>query len=146
MKTANMIKAILLGSSLAVALALATPQSAQSQEKGSARGGATQLLKPIKTVQDLEGLKAGDAVVMSCPKCKTMTISYVERTKGQVTEEKIKQEHLCPGCETKIETTGFGKAKKDQVVHVCKKCGSEDVMCCALKKSTGPTKGMEEKK
>jgi len=135
-----------VGSAVALALLLAMAGPVQAQEKGSARGGATQLLKPIKTVGDLEGLKAGDAVVMSCPKCKTMTVSYVERTKGQVTEGKLKEAHLCPGCETKIETTGQGKAAKDTVIHVCKKCGSEDVMCCVLKKGGGATKGMEEKK
>lgn len=145
MQKQKLIKGIILGSSLALALMLAAMQPAQAQEKGSAKGGASQLLKPIKTVQDLEGLKAGDAVVMSCPKCKTITVSYVEKTKGHITEEKVKQEHLCPGCETKIVTTGQGKAAKDTVVHTCKKCGSEDVMCCVLKKG-GATKGMEDKK
>ena len=141
-----MIKTVLLGSSLAIALLLATPSSMQAQEKkGSARGGATQLLKPIKTVEDIEALQPGDAVVMSCPKCKTMTVNYVETTKGHIKEDKVKQVHLCPGCESKIETTGHGKAKKDEVVHICQKCGSKDVMCCVMKKGTS-TLGMEEKK
>lgn len=138
------MKALLLCSSLA--LVLATAGTAQAQEKGSAKGGATLLLKPIKTVPDIEVLKPGDAVVMSCPKCKTMTVTYVETTKGHIKEQKVKTEHLCPGCETKIETKGVGKAAKDEVAHVCKKCGSKDVMCCVLKKGSGPTKGMEEEK
>ena len=83
---------------------------------------------------------------MSCPKCKTIAVHYVETTKGHIKDDKVKLEHLCPGCQTKIETTGVGKAAKDAVVHSCKKCGSEDVMCCVLKKGSGPTKGMEEKK
>jgi len=49
------------------------------------------------------------------------------------------------GCESKIETTGHGKAKKDEVVHVCQKCGSKDVMCCVMKKGGKVTPGMEEK-
>lgn len=140
------MKRLLIGSTLAVALMLATTWTAQAQEKGSAKGGATLLLKPIKTAQDIEALKPGDAVVMSCPKCKTITVTYVETTKGHIKEEKAKQEHLCPGCQTKIETQGVGKAAKDEVVHVCKKCGSKDVMCCVLKKGSGSTKGMEEEK
>lgn len=146
MKKQPIISTLLLGAGLAVALMLATATSIQAQEKGSARGGATQLLKPIKTVGDIEALQPGDAVVMSCPKCKTMTVNYVETTKGHIKEEKVKQAHLCPGCETKIQTTGYGKAKKDEVVHVCQKCGSKDVMCCVMKKGSGTTPGMEDKK
>jgi hypothetical protein len=138
---------VILGCSLAVALIVATAGTAQAQDKGSAKGGSSQLLlKPIKTTQDIAALQPGDAVVMSCPKCKTITVNYVETTKGHIKEEKVKQEHLCPGCQTKIETKGVGKAAKDAVVHTCKQCGSADVMCCVLKKGSGPTKGMEEKK
>jgi hypothetical protein len=139
----NLIKRFLIGSILAVAVVLA-PSSGQAQDK-SGKGGATLLLKPIKTAQDINALKSGDAVVMSCPKCKTVTVTYVELTKGHIKEQKARQAHLCPGCQTTIETQGAGKAIKDEVVHVCKKCGSEDVMCCVLKKGD-ETKGMEEQK
>lgn len=138
-----MMKTLLLGSSLAVALVLATAVTAQAQEKGAQK---LMQLKPIKTTQDIEALQSGDAVVMSCPKCKTITVAYVETTKGHIKEEKLKQEHLCPGCQTTIQTRGVGKAAKDEVVHACKQCGSKDVMCCVMKKGSGPTKGMEEKK
>ena len=138
------MKRFLIGSILAVAVVLATSSTGQAQEKSS-KGGATLLLKPIKTAQDIDALKSGDAVVMSCPKCKTVTVTYVETTKGHIKEEKARQEHLCPGCQTKIETQGHGKAIKDQVVHVCKKCGSKDIMCCVLKKGSA-TKGTEEEK
>ena len=146
MKKEKILKRLIIGCSLAVALMLATAATAQAQEKGSAKGGASLLLKPIKTAQDVEALQPGDAVVMSCAKCKTITVHYVEATKGQIKDEKVKQEHLCPGCQTKIETKGVGKAAGSAVAHVCKKCGSEDVMCCVLKKGSGPTKGMDEEK
>jgi hypothetical protein len=136
---------LIIGCSLALALMLATQWETQAQEKGSAKGGASLLLKPVKTTQDIEALQPGDAVVMSCPKCKTITVHYVETTKGHIKEDKVKQEHLCPGCEAKIETKGVGKTAKSEVVHVCKKCGSEDVMCCVLKKGSRPTKEMEKK-
>ena len=144
MKKGKILKSLILGCSLAVALMLATTGTTQAQEKGSAKGGGSLLLKPVKTTQDIEALQPGDAVVMSCAKCKTVTVSYVETTKGHIKEEKVKQEHLCPGCGTKIETKGVGKAAKDEVTHVCKKCGSEDVMCCVLKKGSASTKGMEK--
>ena len=134
--------ALLFGSSLAIALNLMTAPTVLAQEKGAQK---LMQLKPIKTSDDIDALKIGDAVVMSCAKCKTISVAYLETVKGHIQEEKSKTEHLCPGCETKIETKGFGKAAKDSVSHVCKKCGSKDVMCCILKKGSGPTKGMEEK-
>lgn len=146
MKEEKILKRLIIGCSLAVALMLATAGTAQAQEKGSAKGGASLLLKPIKTTEDVAKLEPGDMVAMSCPKCKTITVTYVETTKGHIKEEKAKTEHLCPGCETKFETKGHGKAKKDEVVHICKKCGSEDAFCCVMKKGSGPTKGMEKEK
>ena len=145
MKQEKILRRLIIRCTLAVALMLATAATTQAQEKGSAKGGASLLLKPINTTQDIDALQPGDAVVMSCPKCKTITVHYVETTKGHIKEDKVKQEHLCPGCESKIETKGVGKTAKSEVVHVCKKCGSSDVMCCVLKKSSGPTKEMEKK-
>lgn len=141
------LRTVLLGSSLALALAFGVGSPVNVQAADQVKGGQKLMqLKPIKTTQDIEALQSGDAVVMSCPKCKTITVAYVETTKGHIKEEKLKQEHLCPGCQTKIETKGVGKAAKQEVVHVCKECGSHDVMCCVLKKGSGQTKGTEEKK
>ena len=130
---------------MALAFGVGSPLNVRAADQ--VKGGQKLMpLKPIKSMQDLEALEQGDAVVMSCPKCKTISVAYVETTKGQIKEGKVKQEHLCPGCQTKIETKGAGKAAKQEVVHVCKECGSHDVMCCVLKKGRGQTKGMEEKK
>lgn len=62
----------------------------------------------LATTVELSGVFVASS--MSCPKCKTMTMHYVETTKGHIKDEKVKQEHLCPGCESKIETKGAGKA------------------------------------
>lgn len=88
------------------------------------------MLKPIKTVGDIAKLEPGDIIVLSCPKCKTITVTYVEPIKGHIKEEKLTQKHLCPGCQTTIETKGGGKAAKDHVKRVCQKCGSDDAFCC----------------
>ena len=50
---------------------------------------------------------------MSCPKCKTITVTYVEATKGQVKDEKATAQHACPGCDTVIKTEGTGKLAKE---------------------------------
>ena len=118
-----------------------------AQEKGSAKGGAEQLMsKPIKTLEDLCALQPGDMMVMSCPKCKNVTISYVELTfKATEPRDKVKTQHTCPSCNNAITVEGHGKAKKDVVKHVCQKCGSKDASCCVMKKGGEPTKGMEKK-
>jgi predicted RNA-binding Zn-ribbon protein involved in translation (DUF1610 family) len=140
------VRTVLLRSSLALALAFGLGWLPNVQAADQVKGAQKLTeLKPIKTIQDLEVLDQGDAVVMSCPKCKTMTLAYVETTKGHIKEDKVKQEHLCPGCQTKIETRGVGKAARQEVLHVCQKCGSKDVMCCVLKKGGAQRKGMEEK-
>ena len=138
----------LLGSALALAmvagLILASPLRAAEPVKGAQK---LMEFKPIQTAQDLERLEPGDMLAMSCPKCKNVTVTYVETgVKRADATPKLTVKHLCPGCETTIETKGRGKHAKDVVKHVCSKCGSKDAFCCVLKKGEGPTKGMEEKK
>lgn len=139
------MRKVLLGSTLAAVMTILASLGVAAAD--TVKGGQKLIqLNPIKTVQDIEALDKGDAVVMSCPKCKTITVAYVETTKGHIKEEKLRQDHLCPGCQSVIETKGHGKAKETVVTHVCKKCGSNEVMCCVLKKGSGPTQGMKEKK
>lgn len=124
------------------------PTNATAQEKGSARGGATQLRsKPIRTVEDISTVQPGDMMVMSCPKCKNVTVTYVEPTfKATEPKEKVKTQHTCPSCNVVTTIEGHGKAKKEVVKHVCQNCGSKDAFCCVLKKGSGPTQGMEKGK
>lgn len=116
------------------------PSSAFSQEKGA------QKLMKIQTVEDVQKLDAGDTVIMSCPKCKESYATVVEKTFKTAKPEELRKVaiHLCPGCESKIVTKGTGKQAKDELVHSCKSCGSEDVTCCAMKKNASSTKGMEK--
>jgi len=134
---------IAAGIALAVAIAVGLPGTIQAADQVK---GAQLLMKPM-TVGDINKLEPGDAVVMSCPKCKTITVTYIDKTtKGAIKEEKATQKHLCAGCETIIKTEGRGKQAKDVVVHICKTCGSEDAFCCVMKKGSAPTQGMEKEK
>jgi DNA-directed RNA polymerase subunit M/transcription elongation factor TFIIS len=131
----------------ALALFGAGAERLPAQEAGSARGGAQKLLPAIKTPQDAQAVQPGDTIVMACPKCKTISYTYVEKTtRGATPETKTGAKHLCPGCETTLTTKGRGKQAVEQIVHVCKKCGSKNAFCCVMKKGAGPTKGMEEEK
>jgi predicted metal-binding protein len=127
-----------------VVLGLAT-STINAQEKGSAKGGAQGLMKSIKTTQDADAVEAGDTMVMACPKCQTISYTYVDNAaRGAIKDTKVGTKHLCPGCETTIKSQGTGKHAKDEIVHVCKMCGTEDAFCCVMKKGSGPTKGMDK--
>jgi hypothetical protein len=123
------------------------PASTFAQAKGD---GATRLiqLKPIQSVADVQAVAPGDLVVMSCPKCKVswVSIAAAPGKQGALEGSKTVLRHECPGCEHKFVTEGHGKAKTDKLVHVCKKCGSEDAFCCVKKKGAADaTLGMEKK-
>ena len=141
----NSIRRIVLTASLACAVAIGAAWPADVLAADQVKG-AQLLMKPIKTADDIGKLEPGDMVAMSCPKCKNITVTYVQPSKGHIKEEKATQKHLCPGCDTTIKTEGTGKLAKDVVVHTCKTCGSEDAFCCVLKKGSGTTKGMEKGK
>ncbi len=109
----------------------------QAPEKGAER---LVHLQSVKTLGDLETIQPGDVLVMSCPKCKDMTATVVEQTFKAAHPEETKNltMHLCPGCDSKIVTVGHGKTKTDKLMHTCKKCGSQDVLCCVMKKGDQP--------
>ena len=103
------------------------------------------MMKPITSPADVAGLKDGDMVAMACPKCKTVTVTYVNTEKGHIKTATTVPADMCPGCEQKFTVVGEGKGKHNVVTHVCKKCGSTDAFCCVMKKDGEPTKGMEQK-
>ena len=133
----------------AFALSAGVASNALAADTKTARGGASELmkLKPLKTGEDVAALKPGDQVVMSCPKCKTVTVTrIVKENKPGQTSAVPTSEHLCPGCDNKASVTGHGKSKKDVVTHVCSNCGSKDAFCCVLPSDKGATKGMEKER
>src|SRR5229473_3043858 len=134
MKTSNeSFKLCRLTTALAMAVAITILSTATLGAQGK---GASKLMKPITSSQDVAGLKDGDMVAMACPKCKTITVTYVNTEKGHIQTTTPGQEHLCPGCEQKFVVVGEGKSKHDTITHVCKKCGSSDAFCCVMKKDS----------
>ncbi len=149
MKSINQLgkSALRFGLAVAVVGLLCTPLAGLAQ---APKGGEQMMimLKPVKTVEDLQMLEAGDTIAMSCPKCKNTTLKVAEKTFKAVKPEEMKtmQIHLCDSCETKIVTKGRGKQAENVLVHTCKACGSKDAFCCVQKKGAGATPGMDEKK
>jgi len=132
---------VVAGLALAALSFLVNPGVTRAQSKGD---GAAKLIwsKPINTVADIQALKPGDIISMSCPKCTNTVAVVVEKSfKAVVPDAKhTVTTHLCPGCNTKIVPLG-GKLEA-KVVHVCSSCGSEDVRCCAIKPGAAPTEWM----
>jgi ribosomal protein S27E len=140
MKTTNISNIWLLSVALAVAAVIVMPVNSFAQQNGSAKGGAQKLMQPVTTMADLSAIQPGDMMVMSCPKCKNVTVSYVEPTfKATETKDKVTTRHTCPSCNNTTTVEGHGKAKRDVVKHVCQTCGSADAFCCVLKKSASLT-------
>ena len=143
MKNNNRFYKCLAGfaAALTVIALVCLPSQAQAQEKQ-----ATQLMK-VHTYEDLQKVDVGDTIVMTCPKCKTTYAQVVEKSFKTGTPDELKNVtiHLCSSCETKLVTKGTGKQAQNMLVHTCKTCGSENAMCCVMKKGAGQTPGMETK-
>jgi hypothetical protein len=137
-----------INSSIAAAVILvAATVSSQAQEP--TRGGAARLLdwgQHITTRAEAEQLKAGDSINMICTKCKSVAVTHVTSERGgHIKTMTPGEKHLCPGCKSIIKVVGVGRGAKDEVKHVCEKCGEDSVFCCATKAGSGPTEGMQKK-
>jgi hypothetical protein len=130
---------------LTVAALTLLTSTVAAQDKGAER---LMKLQRLNTVADVQTVEAGDTMVMSCPKCRDTWVTVVQQTgkAANPQEKKSALRHECPGCSTKIVTEGVGKQAQDKAIHTCKQCGSKDASCCVMKKGTGLTQGMEERK
>ena len=124
---------------LVIAAALPITAGAADQMKGAQR------LMQIKTQAEADALQPGDTMAMVCAKCKSVIIHTVTTEKGHVKTMTVGEKHLCPGCNTYITVVGVGHGAKNEVRHVCEKCGDDSAFCCATKPGRGPTKGMDAK-
>lgn len=132
---------IVFGAACAVAFAAWLPTGAVAQPAK----GAQLLMTHVTTADQVENLQPGDAVAMVCEKCKSVMVHNVTTEKGHIQVMTVGAKHLCPGCSSTITTVGTGHGAKNEVKHVCEKCGSNSVFCCATKPGSA-TKGMEEEK
>jgi len=119
----------------------------QAEDMKPMKGGEhLMMLNAITTPEQVEALKPGDTIAMACPKCKTIIVEKVTTEKGHITTMTPGEVHLCSGCQSSIVTVGTGKTAHNELKHVCKKCGSDTVFCCATMKNAPSTKGMDTEK
>ncbi len=147
MQTTN--KTLIAALAALALLSFAAPVQAQYKPAGddgiAASPKVRQMLNEIKTREQAEALKPGDTIAMVCTKCKSVMVHNVTTEKGHIQVMTVGEKHLCPGCNTYITVVGVGHGAKNEVKHVCEKCGEDSVFCCATKPGSGSTKGMEKK-
>jgi hypothetical protein len=148
MITTNITKALIAALAGLALLSVASPVLAQDKTAGddgiAASPKVRQMLTEIKSRAEAESLKPGDSIAMVCTKCKSVMVHNVTTQKGHIQVMTVGEKHLCPGCNTYITVVGVGHGAKNEVKHVCEKCGDDSVFCCASKPGTGTTKGMEK--
>jgi hypothetical protein len=106
-----------LVATVAVALTLGG-WSAAATEKGSARGGAGDLIKQVAPPT-----APAAAVVMECPMCKSEWIVRTDTGARGVTKPTyLAEKHLCGKCSTELKLVGTGKHATNIPVHLCKAC------------------------
>jgi hypothetical protein len=127
-------------SALAVWLPISSPAADQMKV-----GEHMLHLQGIKTQAEADALKPGDTMAMVCAKCKSVVVHNVTTQKGHVKTMTVGEKHLCPGCGSTIKVVGVGHGARDEVNHICEKCGSDSAFCCATKPGSTPTEGMEKK-
>jgi hypothetical protein len=125
---------------------LPRPGHAQEAMKPMKGGEHLVMLTHISTTTQAEELKPGDTIAMVCAKCKSVMVHNVSTEKGHIQVMTVGEKHLCPGCNSTITVVGVGKGKKNEVKHVCEKCGDDSVFCCATKPGSNPIQGMGEPK
>ena len=102
----------------------------------------------IMTQAQAEALKPGDAMSMTCSKCKDVMVQKVTDDKAHVKMMTVGEKVKCMTCDGTVEVvaTGKGTGKDAEVKHVCSKCGDDAMFCSATKPGSGAAKDMGKMK
>ena len=140
----NLLSKISLSLGFAVALAFAVwlPGAARAAEHDMMQ------MQHIKTQAQAEALQPGDAMSMTCAKCKDVMVQKVTKDKAHIKMMTVGEKVMCHGCGGTVEVvaTGKGTGKNAEVKHVCSKCGDDAMFCSATKPGSGAMKDKEKEK
>lgn len=117
----------ILGAGVALGLAVGIWSPIQTQAADQVKGAAKLLGTRTSAVQEVSSANKTD---MSCPKCKTVAVQNVNTVKGHVKTVTTSAKHLCNACDTKVVTTGAGKAATTAAVHICVMGDPSSGGCC----------------
>ena len=145
-KSKNFIGRIGIATGLALAVAIAIGWSmaayAADDQHAEHQGHAVIHLDHVTTQAEAEALKPGDTIAMACSKCKHVMLQHVTKDNSHVKLMTIGEKHKCVcGGDVTVVGTGRGQGKKEDVNHVCSKCGDDAMFVCA----TTPGSGQQHK-
>ncbi len=89
----------------------------------------------IATLAEVEALKPGDSIAMACSMCKNIMVQRVGQGHAHLKMMTIGHTHTCGVCKGTVAVVGTGKGqgKRQQVKHVCSKCGDDTMFVCATR-------------
>ena len=128
MKALDNIRNTFLVSCLALgAFAVLTPDLALAAGKG-----ASKLMFNSSDSQGQVYTASAKVATTSCARCVEGSKQVADTSaKGmRAGSQKTVPVHMCPSCQTRILSTGSGKAKTDKVVHSCGNDSSSAASCC----------------
>jgi len=117
----------ILATLVVMAIVAPAPLMAQYHTRGSAKGGATKLMRTY-AIEQLQPKLAVSNPAMSCENCKDVAVTVREHkfkgaSKPQVlVSKKTVVRHLCPDCRNEWKVVGHGKDKVKVAVHSCASC------------------------
>ena len=119
MKTSNKILQALIATGLVLATSASMSAFAATHE-----GKGASLLMPAPkavTTQIQDATASAEAGHLSCAQCRDVPVVVVDHLSKASQHEKrtTTMAHQCSACETKITTSGHGKAKTDKAAHTC---------------------------
>ncbi len=146
-KKANFIGRISFSSGIALLLAVTVGWSvvayAADEQHAEHQDHAVTHLDHISTQAEAEALKPGATIAMACSKCKHIMLQHVTKDNSHVKLMTIGEKHKCVcGGVVTVVGTGRGEGKKQDVNHVCSKCGDDAMFVCA---TTTPGSGQSNK-
>ena len=116
----------------AVAVGWSVVAYAADNQHGDHKDHAVKHLGHISTLAEAEALKPGDTIAMACSKCKHIMLQHVTEDNSHLKLMTIGAKHKCVcGGDVSVVGTGRGEAKKEDVNHVCTKCGDDAMFVCA---------------
>ena len=136
-----------LVSALAAAMAMAVCMPAKAGAAEHEKGAHDMMqMEHITTQAQAEALKPGDAMSMTCTKCKSVMVQKVTADKAHVKMMTAGEKVRYASCDGTVEVvaTGKGEGKNAEVKHVCSKCGDDAMFCTATKPGSGAMMGMKD--
>jgi hypothetical protein len=123
----HLSRSIFLGSIALGVLGFLAPSLTLADGKGASK----LMFAPPAQVSPAQTAASGKAM-MGCQRCTDGYTKVAETSAKGMRAESVKlvAVHQCSSCQTKITSSGAGKAKTDRVIHSCGMSAGQPGSCC----------------